>query len=485
MPEADLDLDLPPAQAARLARLPALAAHRAGRARSIAVEMVWHDTPDGALAASRLALCRHRLGRAHIWRLTALHADPPGTPARVLAEADAPTALGRTLPAPLLPVAACAGRLRTLPLDPAGAGAAALSVLEGRLRAVADEHPVCRVRLHGVADPTLARTLAGALGLTAATATLAEAALAVAGRALPAPDPPPLTAAQSVSEAFAALLARQAGALLRLAPRAAAGDGMEPVHQMRVALRRLRSAQKLFFRAVDCPALQALTPELQALSRHLGAARDWDVFGAGTGRAVGEAFPDDPAVARLLAAAARKRAASYAALAAFLHGPEFRALGISLAWLAAHRPWEALPPADAAQAEARAQPLAAFAARALAKRLGHVRDHGADLGGLKPEELHALRIQAKRLRYVAEFFAPLYPPRPVKRFLRRVTALQDRLGEFNDGAVAAALMAALGGTERGYAAGVVRGYVAAAHADAAEKVAGAWRRFRRLGAFWA
>ena len=484
MAEADLELELPPAQAARLARLPALAAHRAGRARSIAMEVVWHDTPDGSLAASGLTLSERRLGRVRIWRLAALHADAPGVRARLLAEADAPEALGHALPAPLLPVAACAGRLRTLPLDPAGAGAVAISMLEGQLRAVADEHPVCRVRVHAVTDPALARTLAGPLDLTVATDTLAAAALAVAGRAVPAPTPPALAAGESVSAAFATLLARQTGVLLRVAPEAAAGDGTEPVHQMRVALRRLRSAERLFRRAVDCPALQAVMPELRALSARLGPARDWDVFGAGAGRSVGAAFPDDPAVARLLAAAARKRAESYAALAAFLRGPEFRALGISLAWLAAHRPWETLPPADAVQADALVQPLEAFAARALRRRFGHVMQPGADLSQMAPEDLHALRIQAKRLRYAAEFFAPLYAPRPVRRFIRRVTAVQDRLGELNDGTVAAGLMAALGGAERGHAAGIVRGYVAGAHADAAAQVARAWRRLRRLTAFW-
>ena len=68
--------------------------------------------------------------------------------------------------------------------------------------------------------------------------------------------------------------------------------------------------------------------------------------------------------------------------------------------------------------------------------------------------------------------------------MRRVTRLQDSLGELNDGVVAAGLMAELGDAQRGYAAGVVRGYVAAAHRDGAARVARAWRRFRRLGAFW-
>ncbi|HET9020195.1 MAG TPA: CHAD domain-containing protein, partial [Acetobacteraceae bacterium] len=466
-------------------RLPALAAHRSGRARSQGVETIWHDTPAGDLAAQGLALSERRLGRVRIWRLAALHAVPPGTVAPILAEGATAEALGHPLPAPLLPVAACAGTLRTLPLDPATSGAAALSLLDGRLRAVAEEHPVCRVRLHGVAEPALAVALAEALELTAAPGTLGAAALAVAGRVVPPAPPPPLAPGQNVSEAFAGLIARQLGVLLRLAPRAEAGDGTEPVHQMRVALRRLRSAMALFRRAVDCPQLAALKPELKEIGQRLGPARDWDVFADGTGRAVLDAFPEERAVARLQEAVARKRADSYAALAAYLRGPGFRTLGIRLAWVAAARPWEDLPPADEAQAAARARPLADFAARALARRMAHVQQpDGGDPAHLPAEALHALRIQAKRLRYAAEFFAPLYPPRPVRRFVRRVSVLQDRLGQLNDGTVAAGLMAALGGAERSYAAGVVRGYVAASHPRARVKALRAWDKVRKLSPFW-
>ena len=480
-----LDLELSPAQAGRLLRVPALAGHRAGRARSQRVETIWHDTPAGDLAARGLALSERRLGRARTWRLAALHASPPGTVPPILAEAPSPEALGHALPAPLLPVVACAGTLRTLPLDAAGTGIMALSVLDGRLRAVAEEHAVCRVRLHGVADPALALALAETLDLPAPPDTLAAAALAIAGRSIPPAPPPPLDADQSVSAAFAALMARQLGVLLRLAPRAEAGDGTEPVHQMRVALRRLRSAMALFRRAVDCPQLAALKPGLKTIGQYLGPARDWDVFAEGTGRAVLDAFPEERAVARLQEAVARKRADSYAALAAYLRGPGFRALGIRLAWVAAARPWDDLPPADAAQATARARPLAEFAARALNRRMAHVQEpDGGDPAQLPAEALHALRIQAKRLRYAAEFFAPLYPPRPVRRFVRRVSVLQDRLGQLNDGTVAAGLMAALGAAERSYAAGVVRGYVAASHPRARVKALRAWEKVRKLPPFW-
>lgn len=480
MQAADLDLTLPPQEAGRLARLPLLAAHRAGRTRSIPIEMIWHDTAEGALAADGLALCERRVGRARRWRLQPLHAVPPGICVVPRAEAEAPDALAHPLPAPLLPVAAFTGRQRTLAVDLPGGSS--LSLLEGRLRAASGEHPVCRARMEGVTDPGLAIALADTISIAAAPDTLAAAALSLAGRAVPAPAPPAIAEGHSVSEAFACLLARQAAALLRLAPAAAGADGTEPVHQMRVALRRLRSVLKLFRRAVDGPATQALLPEMRALSAALGPARDWDVFLSETGAAVGAAFPAERAVARLLAAATHRRDAAYGALAAHLHGPAFRALTIRLAWLAAARPWE--EGATAEQAAVLAKPLAAFAARALDRRLAHLLAPGADLSGLSAEALHALRIEAKRLRYAAEFFAPLYPPRPVRRFVRRVSALQDRLGRLNDATVAAALLAALGRSGQGFAAGAVRGFIAADHAGSATKVDRAWRRVRRLEPFW-
>ncbi len=477
---ADLDLVLPPGEAARLARLPSLAAHRAGRTRSAAVELIWHDTAEGTLAAAGLALCERRLGRARRWRLATLHATPPGRCVAPRAEGETLAALGHPLPAALLPVAACTGRLRTLPLAPDSG--ASLSLLTGRLRAAAGEQPVCRVCLAGAADPGLALMLAETAGAIAAPDTLAVAALTLAGRAVPAPTAPSVAAEQSVSEALASIMARQAAVLLRRAPAAAAADGTEPVHQMRVALRRLRSALKLFRRAADGPAVSALLAEMGALSTVLGPARDWDVFLTETGAAVAAAFPDDRAVARLLAAAAHRRDDAYDMLAAHLRGPAFRALSIRLAWLAAARPWEA--EADAEQAATLAKPIAAFAGRALSRRLAGLLAPGPDLSGLSAEALHTLRIEAKRLRYAAEFFAPLYPPRPVRRFVRRVSALQDRLGRLNDATVAAGLLEALGRSGRGFAAGVVRGQMAAGHETAVAKVARAWHRVRRLDPFW-
>ena len=46
--------------------------------------------------------------------------------------------------------------------------------------------------------------------------------------------------------------------------------------------------------------------------------------------------------------------------------------------------------------------------------------------------LHELRIECKKLRYLIEFFASLFPRKKVRRLLKQLKALQDNLGEFND-----------------------------------------------------
>ncbi len=268
---------------------------------------------------------------------------------------------------------------------------------------------------------------------------------------------------------------------------------LEPVHQMRVAMRRLRSALTLFRRALECPELEAVRSGLQALGQVLGPARDWDVFCTGTGRLAAATFPSDPAVQRMAAAAQRRRAACYRALHEYLTGAEFRSLGIAMAALAAAPPWEGAEPIPAASPEGEVDPdapgpqtkLRLYAAQALTRRLNRMLRSTDDIAALPDPSLHDLRLQAKRLRYAAEIAAPLYPRRDASRFIRRLTVLQERLGLLNDGAVAAGLMGELGAAGgRGFAAGVVSGLVAARAAGSRERIARSWRRLQRADPFW-
>jgi triphosphatase len=184
----------------------------------------------------------------------------------------------------------------------------------------------------------------------------------------------------------------------------------------------------------------------------------------------------------LLAAAKRRRLACHAELRAYLHGVEFCRLGIELACLAGGDAWQAT--LGEAERNELASPLNDFARVVLNRRLERLAQLDDDIETLEPAALHAIRIRAKRVRYAAEIFAPLYPGKPTKRFIRRLGTLQDRLGALNDGAVAETLLAELGSSRLAFASGVVLGFVGARGGRSRERIARAWRKFHRLAPFW-
>jgi len=270
-------------------------------------------------------------------------------------------------------------------------------------------------------------------------------------------------------------------AVLSWVPLVDADGGPEPVHQMRVALRRLRSVLKIFRAAATAPALDETAQGLRELAQTLGHARDWDVFLRGLGRQMADAFAGEKPVSRLLAAAERRRRESYQQLSTALGDPAFRQLVLLLAELAATRPWDRTPAQNASPQE----DLEGFARHALAHRLRRAVRAGSGFAERSPRELHALRLHCKRLRYAAEMFAPLFPGGGAKRFLHRLAQVQDRLGHLNDAAVAEALMQQLAGfSGRALAVGLVRGFIAAGGADARDRAERHWRRFRRCEPFW-
>jgi CHAD domain-containing protein len=402
----------------------------------------------------------------------------------VLAEGASPAALG--LNGGLVPLAAFDGRERSLTLQDDAAGLT-LSVLEGVLRTVATEQPYCRLRLAGAATTVgvLADELAGEISVTVSPAGPATAALSLAlGKAfVPRLGAASVDPAMSVPDAIAALAGQLAEVILRWAPQAAVSEHTEPVHQMRVAVRRLRSALAVFKRAAAGPELEAAVRELRALAAALGAARDWDVFATETLPPVFSAFGEDRRLAGLAAAATRRRATAHAALAEHLTSPTFRRLGVLLARFATLRPWQHV--ADPERSERLDQPLREFAARKLGRIWTKMTEAGGDIETLPPAQLHDLRKLGKRLRYTCEFFQPLYAPKPARRFQKRLAQLQEALGSVNDGVTAAQLMSALSnGADRAYAIGAVQGYLAAHAAGARERILESWTKLRREEPFW-
>jgi len=487
----ELTLLLPQPDAARLQRLPFIKASRTGRTRSTAMRIVWHDSLDRALAAQGLALSEQR----GVWRLErhrpiSTEPWPPATDHRVVLEADGLETMRETLagddslvrpdalPDMLTPVAAFAGRqitsLVTIDTEPV-----TISVLDGVLRAVAAEQPATRLVLNGPYQQVLSLLLAlsEAMPISIPPRSLAAEALNLVDgsphvarrRGAPALPADGLT----VQGAFAHIVGHLTDVMLQLAPAIAdATTGPEPVHQMRVAVRRARSAFALFPAPPDSPCHARAAEGLKRLGQTLGPARDWDVFMTETAPPVEVVLPNQPPVHALLRAGARQRRAARESLIAFMTGSEFRSLSLELAFLAAAELPETVPLG-----------LNEFAAGVLRKRWRKVLHVGKALDDLDDPALHGLRLKAKRLRYAAEFFAPLFPEKPAARFIRRLAVLQERLGQFNDTTVAEALLRDLGG-KPGYAAGLILGFTAARGVRARPKISSAWSRFRRRDPFW-
>jgi CHAD domain-containing protein len=464
----------------------------AARSRPQPQRVVWHDSADAALTALGLALAQER-GTWRLEKLTRGLADiwSPGAPPPVLARSDALDALAYDLPQPLAPVVACIGRRHTL-VAQTDQGPVTITLLRGAVRAVTAEHAFCRLQLSGD-DPAvrlLSLSLAAALPLEVAGSTLGAASLAAArgtSPAAPGHGLPELPDHLPVVDAFAFVLGHLTDVLLHFAPLAAAdADGPEPVHQMRVALRRLRSAMTVFRPLPDGAEPQALKAGLKLLNAQLGPVRDWDVFVSETLPNVQAAFPGDARLARLIAAAGRRRQDHHAALRAFLCGPEFRRLGIELAWLAGAHCWRpATVDPGTGDEPGQSVPLRGFAAGVLDRRLRKLLGTD-DVGALGAGELHAVRLKAKRTRYAAEIFAPIFTGKGPHRFIRRLAALQNLLGSLNDGVTAHRLLDELGGAggRHAYAAGLVTGFVAAKSAALLPKLARRWSRLQRVREFW-
>ncbi len=491
--EVTLVFELDARDAPRLLRLPALQARRTGALRISAAGCIWHDTADHALATKGLALCQDT-GRAGVWRLERLTpAGPldwlPATCSPLLAEADTFGGLQDLPQDGLVPAAAFTGKCRSLGLQLDG-GPGRIDLLDGAIRGVTHDQPACRMLLTGPpADAAgLATELAAAVRLRVPRESLAASALAFArGRMAPArrTGAPSLPPGLTVSDALACVIAHLADVILHWSDLVPDASAPEPVHQMRVAVRRLRSALSVFRRAAvsgegGADWLFDLSAALRDLAARLGIARDWDVFIGETGAEIQAVFPADRRIGLLLTAASRKRVAAYAGLAAYMASQEWAMLSLNLALLPTVRPWERTGSPDVFAAAARL-----YAAHALDRRLKRLLAPGVDLSGLPAAELHETRKQAKRLRYATEFFAPLFGGKAARKYVAKLADLQEVLGKVNDAAVAGHLMGQLaGGADRAFAAGVVQGFGAARGLRAAAKVQHAWARFTRASPFW-
>jgi CHAD domain-containing protein len=205
----------------------------------------------------------------------------------------------------------------------------------------------------------------------------------------------------------------------------------EFLHDLRVAVRRTRSAIKLLGEVLPADLAKHYAAEFKWLGDLTTPTRDLDVHLLGFGPMTEQLVAASPAdLEPFRAFLVRRRAREFRRLATALRGPRFRAITDD---------WRKvlLEIRDAAPRRRRREPTAAeLALRTTERAFGRIVTQGnAITQDSPPESLHDLRKRAKELRYLLEFFASLHDPVAYRKVVGDLKSLQDCLGDFQDSQV--------------------------------------------------
>jgi len=362
--------------------------------------------------------------------------------------------------------------------------------------------PIAELELELKAGPTqglyrLLRELRQWAPVTIAVADKAQRGYRLATGEPPAASrasKPDLDPALSVSEAIGCVLDNCLGQWLQNVAAARDGRDIEGVHQLRIAVRRARSALALFAAAIEPDERQRWNGRLKAVLQATGPARELDVLLAETlpECAGGLADLDVAAAEAVRRRASVARAEAYAAVRDHLAGREHADLVLDLADWLAFEGWS--DGATAARAAALDSPVVDLARRLLEKRHKRVRKLGRHFAELDDAARHEVRLALKKLRYGVEFVGGLFPGKAAKRYAKAAAALQDVLGRLNDQAETRRLLLAIrpetGGQpslgrldlERGI--GLIVGYQARGLETERRAAAAAWDDFVEQKPFW-
>ena len=292
-------------------------------------------------------------------------------------------------------------------------------------------------------------------------------ALGPASPLLPEVEVPDLGADASAGNVVRRAIALSAIRLIRHDPVVRLDTDPEGVHQARVATRRLRSDLRTFRPLVDEAWSSALRDELGWLADLLGDVRDGDVLLERLRHRVAE-LPDAherDAAAGVLATLEHERDTAHSTLLEALHGRRYLRLLDDLV-AAANAPSlrdNANDPASEVVPELLRRPW-----HKLEKRAGKLGDSPSD------EQLHAVRIRTKRVRYAAEAVEPIVG-KPARAFAKAAERLQDVLGELNDAVVAEHWLAKWGRHGRSLEELRAADAIAASERADAEKLRSEWQ----------
>ncbi len=502
--ETELKLRLPPASwhAAQVLPLLQSGLQRGQKPATRKLSAVYFDTPDMALSRQRIALRVRREGRHWVQAVKDAGVTASGVHQRLEIE----TVLRRPHPdlsalpphpvskilrskkiaSALVPVVQTEITRVLRLLQPAPGVLIEVAMDRGFIRGGRRREAVCEIELELKAGPLtalfdLAQQLAQQLPVALEHRSKAERGFDLfrGGSTLPAKAAPVvLDAAMSAGRMFRVIAAAALTQVHANERGVMHGGDPEYLHQMRVGIRRLRSAFRLF-RDLPCDSAAPQAAMLRGIAAALGPARDWDVLVTETLPALRPALTAHGAAGGLEQACERARKSARSKLKKSIKSNIYNTSMVTLGgWLAGLD----LEAGDAAWRQSARD----CATRILAACHARVLKRGRHLERRTAGELHRLRIAVKQLRYAIEFFSSLYSARGMATMRERLALLQDILGRINDAASVKPMLDAVAADHHELlaATGIVIGWCEA-HAVAERKsLQPAWRCFRAARRPW-
>jgi inorganic triphosphatase YgiF len=511
--EVELKLELRPEDAARLGKVKSLPRARMGPPKAEQIVTVYFDTQDLALRRAGLSLRMRHAGSRRVQTVKSERLeDLPGAPrledevpvngvgpdlARIGDTQLRKRVLGATASAKLAPQFETVV-LRTTRHVKTKLGDVVEFVVDlGEVRAATQDWPICELELElkegsPYALYALAQALNEEVPLRLVRLTKADRGYALLGETVGAPQkarPVALERDVTTGDAFRRILENCLSHMMANEPSVVERRDGEGLHQLRVAMRRLRTALVTFEPLLETDLVKELHHEIKGLGAICGTARDHDVFLAqilpqaadaiGTIRGGGTAI-------ELAAKIARKDA--WAKVIEAVASARFTALVIAVGSLAAQKE---LPTGKHAKRREWDAPARDFAAEALDRHRRKVVKRARALATQDDQERHELRKRLKRLRYAGEFFSGLYSEKSAKAYLKRIGALQDSFGALNDVATAERLvggLSAFGSGDKPALIAAAGGKLLDYHRGAAEALMGEardrWAQLAERKPFW-
>lgn len=505
-----------PAALEQIAASGVLDPHLVGEPAVAQLINVYFDTDDLRLARRRVSL---RLRRSGTRRCLSLKCDERGAASldrrceweveladdsvdlAVFGDPAVHDVVGAVLPGELQPRCLSEVTRRTLPvawIDAQGRpGRVEVALDSGRISAGEREEPIAEVEIELVGGS--AQVVYEIAARLRAVAPLRIGVLAKAARGhmlLTGMPPEPRKAGRlvldpgaTVEEGMRTVFRRcLAHALANEVP-ARIGAASEGVHQLRVALRRLRSALSLFAPALPLAGRQRWVDEVRWLLGCLGPCRDLDVLCEELLPAVAAVAPPPARLTGLRELAEHRRAVAREEVRAAIESQRCGDLFLQLACWTEQAGWRSAA-TGAALATVR-MPLPEFAAGVLERQHRRVRKRGRRFAELDAASRHRLRLAVKKLRYALEFFAGLFAGKRVHSYLARLADLQEVLGQQNDIAVSRLLVERLLGEAVGpslpevaFGAGMLAGWQSHRAVALEARVTALWEEFRSARRFW-